>query len=161
MSKKFKCLKCQKWHNKNPRIKFNQCYCGSKECQQARKNSWEKEKLQKDTAYKALRQAAKKKSYSGRHGYKYQIEYRNKHPGYNTNNRQRQNSRNKKRTSPSPKLKIVKTDALNSTTIATQGLYVLIPYQSTDAKKIVKTDALIVRVVTASGLYGDYGFESG
>ncbi len=152
MSKTFKCHCCHRLHKRNFRNKGIQKYCGLPECQQARKNKWEREKLQNDPAYKAKRQEDKKKWRKKYPADKYQKEYRETHPGYCKENRRKQVLRNRKRQTPPPQ-KIVKTDALNPESVTTQELYVLLPYEKpsnkTDTKKIVKTDALIVQIVSA------------
>lgn len=160
MSKTFKCHHCHNWHKKNPRLKGVQKYCGSRECQQERKNSWEREKLKNDSTYKSKRQADKKMWYLKYPGDKYQSEYRKSHPDYCKDNRKKQVSRNEKRKITTTAQKIVKTDALTSKSVVAQELYVLVPYKNaaekTDAKMIVKTDALIVQIVAASGLGNNF-----
>ena len=164
MSKKFKCYHCQRWCTKNPRIKGKQKYCGAKECQQARKDLWEQEKLQNDPAYKVRRQAAKRRWYSKYPGYKYQSKYRKTHPEYCKENREKQILRNQKRQILEIVPKIVKTDTLSLKRAVSQDLYVLVPYkkaaEKTDAKKIVKTDALIVQMVATQQLAGDFLSDS-
>ena len=54
-SKYFYCKHCGERKRKNPRLKNNQSYCGSKICQRARRNQWEREKLKKDPLYYAHR----------------------------------------------------------------------------------------------------------
>lgn len=156
MSKTFKCLHCHQWYPKNPCLKTNQSYCGMKKCQQVRKNTWERKKLQNDATYKAKRQADKKKWYSKYPGDKYQSEYRNSHPEYCKDNREKQVSHNQKRKILTTPPTIVKTDALSPESVAPQGLYILFPYKKPDAKKIVKTDALIVQIVAASELGNNF-----
>ena len=164
MSKIFKCLHCQQWFTKNPRLKGTQWYCGSKECQQARKNTWEQEELKKDPTYKSKRQAAKRKWYYSNSGDKYQSEYRKTHPEYCKENRGKQILRNQKRQILSIAPKIVKTDTLPLESAVTQDLYILVPYkkvsEKTDTKKIVKTDALIVQMVAAQHIAGDFLSDS-
>ena len=158
MSIIFKCLHCQQWFTKNPRVKGKQKYCGSKECQQVRKNVWEQRKLKKDPAYKAKRQAAKRKWYNNYTGDKYQSEYRKTRPEYCKENREKQILRNQKRQILSIAPKIVKTDTLPLEKAVTQDLYMLVPYkkvaEKTDAKKIVKTDALLVQMLDVSEYRG-------
>ena len=159
MSIIFKCLHCQQWFTKNPRVKGKQKYCGSKECQQVRKNAWEQRKLKTDPAYKSKRQADKKRWYSKYSGDKYQSEYRKNNPEYCKKNREKQILRNQKRQILSIAAKIVKTDTLPLERAVAQDLYVLVPYkkatEKTDTKKIVKTDTLIVQMVAAQHLAGD------
>ena len=158
MSKTFICLCCGGRHNKNPRLKIVQRYCGSKRCQQQRKNLWEKERL-RDPKYKTKRQASKRRWYLNYPGNKYQSEYRESHPDYCKENRRQQVFRNENRKITTSAPKIVKTDTLTSESVAPQGYYVLLPYEKavekTDAKKIVKTDTLIVQIVARTGFAGD------
>lgn len=164
MSKTYKCHHCHGRYPKNPRLKGNQSYCNSKECQQERKNVWEREKLKNDTNYKSKRQAAKRKWYYNYSGDKYQSEYRKSHPKYCENNREKQVLRNQKRQILTTQPKIVKTDTLSPESTGLQGLYVLLPYkkavEKTDAKKIVKTDTLIVQILAASEFRGDFLSDS-
>ena len=154
MSTTFICHHCHGRHRKNPRLKTPQRYCSAKACQQARKNKWEREKLEKDPAYKAKRRKDKKKWYSQQPGDKYQSGYRETHALYCEENRVRQATRNSKsRLSPQP-AKIVKTDTLTRESLTPEGLYILLPYENTDAKKIVKTDALIVQMLVSSEIAG-------
>ena len=138
----------------NIRLKSKQRYCGSRACQQARRNLWEREKLRKDSNYKFKRQADKKKWYSNYPGDKYQSSYRTTHIEYSKTNHEKQSIRNQRRKEMLSLGKIVKTDALTSESITRQGLYVLLPYKKTDQKKIVKTDALIVQMLSGCGLEG-------
>ena len=160
MSKIFKCHHCHKWHKKNPRLKEVQKYCGSRECQQERKNTWERDRLKNDSTYKSKRQTDKKRWYLKYPGDKYQSEYRKSHSKYFEENQEKQVSRNENRKITTTAQKIVKTDALTSESIVAQELYVLIPYkkavEKTDAKMIVKTDSLIVQILAASGLGNNF-----
>ena len=151
MSETFICSHCQRESPRNPRLKPPQRYCGLKECQQARKNQWERNKLKKDAEYKDRRKAAKKRWYNRRPGDRYQADYRSVHPDYCQANRVSQRERNRRRRLKGLSGKIVKTDALPSKNLISQGLYVLFPYDQTDAKKIVKTDALIVQMIASTG----------
>jgi len=146
----FICRHCRRRYRKNPRLKIPQRYCNAKACQQARKNKWEREKLEKDPVYKAKRRADKKEWYNKHPGDKYQSAYRETHPLYREKNRAKQGSRNQKRILSRPAGKIVKTDALTRESLTRQGLYILLPCENPDAKKIVKTDALIVQMLGIS-----------
>jgi hypothetical protein len=157
MTETFICAHCQRKSLKNPRLKVPQRYCGLKECQQARKNSWERNQLKKDAGYKNHRKAVKRRWYQCRPGDRYQSAYRETHPDYCEANRAGQRERNQKRRKKSPSSeKIVKTDALPAKTTVGQGLYVLLPYDHTDAKKIVNTDALIVQMIASTGITGGF-----
>ena len=156
MSSSFICHHCQQRHRKNPRLKIPQRYCNAKACQQARKNEWEREKIQKDPVYKAKRRKDKKKWYLKQPGYKYQSAYRETHQLYCEGNRIKQAGRKQKsKLLPQP-AKIVKTDPLTRESITPEGLYILLPYKNTDAKKIVKTDALIVQMIGSSEIADNF-----
>jgi len=155
MLKYFYCHHCGKKKRKNPRLKNKQSYCGSKACQQARKNKWEREKKKKDPAFYERRKAQKHHWREMRPDDVYQRPYRKKHPDYEKTNRIKQRKRNIKFTMLHTKgasTKIVKTDALSSITPVYTGLYELYPYQKDLQENIVKTDALIVELRTYKGL---------
>jgi hypothetical protein len=148
MCKTFTCFNCQGIFEKNPRLKDqDQQYCGSKNCQQARKNLWERTKRITDTAYSTKRLAANKRSYSKRKGDKYQAEYRKTHPRYCEDNLKKQLLRNQNRRKTEPPQKIVNTDALNEEGLIQPGLYVFFPCGNTDPKKIVNTDAFYAQIL--------------
>jgi len=155
MIKIFTCLHCKGVFIKNPRLKTEQRYCGSKECQQARKNEWELSKLKNDAVYKAKRKAAQERSYSKRAGDKYQSAYRKTHPDYSRENKEKQVSRNRKPKPPPSPPKIVNTDALIPKGFIPQGLYAFLPYEDTDTRKIANTDSLLVQLYALPGI-GDY-----
>lgn len=149
MANYFKCAHCQEKVLANPRLKGKQFYCGSKACQQARKNKWEKEKLKRDKNYRTKRLAQKAKHRRKNNSDQYQAQYRGSHPRYVKNNRSQQKQRNENRRGlsfTSTSEKIVKTDALALKAFLTKGLYVITPYFSDPLEKIVKTDALIVEL---------------
>ena len=147
----FTCHYCHRLFKKNPRLKGEQHYCGSRDCQQARKNKWEREKLKADVNYKARRLAYRGQWYSRYPGDKYQSAYRQCHPEYMVGNREKQRKRGKTLTGNASGSKIVKPDTLPSGSLAVCGLYVLSPYKNTDAEKIVKPDAFIVELRACSG----------
>jgi len=149
---KFICLHCKGVFTNNPRLKSGQRYCGSKECQQSRKNGWELAKLENDAVYKAKRKASQKKSYSKRGGDKYQSAYRKTHPEYCLENRKKQVLRNTKHRPPPDTPKIVNTDALIPKVLIPQGLYTFLACNDTDTKKIVNTDTLFVQLYALQGL---------
>jgi len=159
MKKYFICRHCHGRKNRNPRLKDKQHYCGSQECQQARKNTWELKKLQSDTQYYEKRKKQKAHWRSFHNAYLYQKNYRQTHPDYQEKNVLLQKVRyHMTRTCPVPGVgsKIVKTDTLSSTMLIQPGLYEIYPYQSGLGKKIVKTDPLIVQLLVHSGVGDDY-----
>jgi hypothetical protein len=135
MGKYFRCKHCGKEHLRDVRVKAQQ-YCGGSQCQQARKNRWEREKLRFNEQYRKKRQEDKSNWRETYPGDQYQREYRIGHKAYEENNRQGQIKRNAKR-------KIVKTDAIKGKTLIREGLYEIKPQAM---GKIVKTDAMIVEI---------------
>ena len=160
MSKTFICIHCHRRFKKNPRLKSGQKYCGSKPCQQSRKNRWEHEKLSKDSEYRDRRRESKKQWYTHYPGDQYQSVYRQSHPNYVEGNRKKQQKRNGPLAIASGPAKIVKTDTLTSESVVRRGLYVLLPYKKTDAGKIVKTDALIVQLLASGGIEDNFLVDS-
>ena len=151
----FICCHCRRRCQKNVRIKGNQRYCGSKPCQQARKNKWERDRLKCDSAYHLKRCSSKKVWYSKYTGDRYQSSYRANHPDYVSDNREKQRFRGSKNTKKTPEEQIVKTDALSSESLVSKGFYVLMPYKKTCPEKIVKTDAFIIELCCI-----DRGFQA-
>ena len=98
------CACCKRTFVINPHVN-NQRYCSLPECQKARKQKWQKEKLSNDSAYRG-NQAAAQKEWCRRHK-GYWKEYRKQNPAYTERNRQKQRERNRRRRS-----KIAKMDAL-------------------------------------------------
>ena len=145
MKQTLTCCHCGKIVKRNARIK-GQRYCGALNCQQARKNKWEKNKLIQDKQYKENRKNQKEQWRKARPGYEYQRSYRKDHPQYEIKNKASQNRRNEK------KQKIVKTDASNSTGGFPPGLYKILPYSTDRRINIVKTDALVVEIRRYQGL---------
>ena len=132
----FICRHCRKRIIKNPRIK-EQHYCGSPECQQSRKNIWERRKLRKDPDYREQRKL-QKSNYRKLHKTDgYQSHYRSKHPHYKDHNREQQHQRNTRLR------KIVKTDAIISKLFVSQGFQMETMRKKVRQEKIVKTDTLI------------------
>jgi len=146
----FYCKHCGNRIKRNPRLKDTQEYCGQKSCQQARKNKWEKEKLKKDPVYRKKRLYQKAKWRKDHNADQYQKVYRQGHPDYVKDNRERQQLRNKNVPKAiSEFLKpsnIVKTDALIAEEPVIGGIYEILPYKTSPGQKIVKTDALIVEL---------------
>jgi hypothetical protein len=148
----FICCHCRRRCRKNVHLKGNQRYCGSKACQQARKNRWERDRLKRDSTYLLKRCSSKKAWYSKYPGDRYQSSYRANHPGYVSDNREKQHLRALKEPEMPMEAQIVKTDALSSESLVSKGFYVLMPYKKTCPGKIVKPDALIIELCNSQGL---------
>lgn len=133
------CFHCGKVVAKNPRIKA-QHYCSLKECQQARRNQWERNKLQHQKVYREKRKLQKASWRYNRPAHEYQRQYRAEHPLYQSANQSRQINRNRSL------LKIVKTDASMATPQIPSGIYKILPLRRDTHGKIVKTDAFLVEI---------------
>ena len=142
MARMFRCKHCGKLVKRNPRIKSSQRYCGQLECQQARKNTWEKQRIKTDESYRQRRQASKRQWRKQHSAHIYQCRYREKHPEYVATNREKQKNRELR----DREAKIVKTDALSPERPIIPGLYALLPWNKNKMEKIVKTDALMVQL---------------
>ena len=156
MSNTFICFHCNKRHKKNPRIKTVQRYCGSKKCQQVRKNKWEQNKLRHDIEYRTRRKSSKQIWYKSYPGHSYQHHYRENHPAYVLSNRIKQVFRNSIRNESGFSNQIVKTDTLIPESFTGSGFYALFPCTNASGEKIVKTDALIVQL---TGIHHNAGIS--
>jgi hypothetical protein len=154
MAKYFYCCHCKRRTKKNPRLKSGQRYCGSRDCQQARKNRHERERLKNDPGY-YLKRKAQKISWRDKQQGAYQKSYRETHPEYTLGNlflQKTRYQRTKTRPVPGDIEKIVKTDTLTPVMLIEAGLYEIRPYKRDPGKKIVKTDTLIVALSIHSGV---------
>ena len=142
----FTCHHCGKSVPRNPRIK-KQKYCSGKLCQNARHLASTKIRARKSSESRSLRQARNKRWRNTRPAYKYQSDYREKHPEYVKRNRDLQKNRNKKRNKKSAPL-IVKTYALSPQPLR-DGVYTGFEVKN---KKIVKTYALMSQMQVQSNL---------
>ena len=88
------CPHCKKKFIPHPAVS-NQRYCGSADCQRARKRKWQKEKLTHDPDYRE-NQAAAQRAWCDRNR-DYWREYRKRNKTYSEQNRLRQRERNRRR----------------------------------------------------------------
>ncbi|HRX21766.1 MAG TPA: hypothetical protein P5273_08620 [Syntrophomonadaceae bacterium] len=110
--------------------------------------------MENNPDYHTQRKSQKRHWREHRPGHQYQQQYRQSHPLYEETNRKKQLIRNKKASQiafESRFQKIVKTDALIDESLASRGLYEILPYKMRPGKKIVKTDALIVEIRAHKG----------
>lgn len=146
MSKYFYCLECKQRVRRNPCLKEQQQrYCNKRECQQARKNHWERQNKRLDADYRQRRKEQHNRWLQSNPGHNYQSNYRKNHPAYTSNNRVQQQVRNLLSREVALGVdvrEIVKTDAQTSARPVQCGLYEIRPCKARRAKKIVKTDAL-------------------
>lgn len=127
------CPHCGKGFLPHPAV-LNQRYCGSADCQKARKRKWQKEKLKRDPDYRE-NQAAAQKAWQRRNK-DYWSAYRKKNRTYAEQNRLHQKERNRQRRM------IAKMDELSAKSLVSPGRYRLVPLYG----KIAKMDELIVEI---------------
>ena len=144
----FRCVCCKRIQPRNPRVK-NQKYCGVKSCQQARKNKWQREKLQTDPDYRADKREVQQ-SWRARNS-DYWKRYRYKNPDYCERNCRLQRERDKKCCSDSviptsDTGHLAKKDTLSQYLNETTTSYYICPVGSNLAKK----DVLEVKIVPIS-----------
>jgi hypothetical protein len=143
----FRCACCGRYLPRDPRVR-NQRYCGQKKCQQARKNLWQRRKLETDPDYRAGKQESQQVWQSKNKGYwkKYRCD------NFATSvlrNRQLQKVRDQRRLKPAnqdnrvPTVDLAKKDALNVFCDDNSTLYLISPVAADLAKK----DALMVKIV--------------
>jgi len=141
----FICLHCGKEEPRNPRIK-KQHFCSSRACQNARRCTTNKARVNKSSESRSIRKARNKRWRDNYPAHEYQKEYRKKHPEYVKRNRELQKERNKNR-KPEPLSMIVKTYALSPQPLQ-DGVYTGFEVKS---GKIVKTYALMAQIHAVTG----------
>jgi hypothetical protein len=131
------CLCCQRRFKPHPAVR-DQRYCSRADCQRARKRKWQKEKLARDSDYRA-NQAEAQRQWRGRNK-DYWREYRRRNRAYTERNRVDQRKRNLRRRSGE---EIAKMDELKGKTLIPSGRYRLVPVCNAE---IAKMDELIVEI---------------
>jgi hypothetical protein len=131
------CLCCKRGFKAHPAVR-DQRYCSDPGCQKARKRKWQKEKLARDSDYRA-NQAEAQRQWRGRNK-DYWREYRRRNPAYTERNRMGQKERNRRRRSGS---EIAKMDELKGKTLIPSGRYRLVPLCNPG---IAKMEELIVEL---------------
>ena len=132
------CPHCKRTFLPHPAVRKQQ-YCGSADCQRARKRIWQKAKLARDPDYRE-NQAAAQRAWRQRNP-EYWRHYRQSHPAYREHNRLRQRERNRQRRT------VAKMDAPPAKTAMVPGRYRLVPL----SRSIAKMDALIVEIGIVAG----------
>jgi len=132
------CPHCQRTFRPHPAVRKQQ-YCGSADCQRARKREWQQAKLANDPDYRE-NQAAAQRAWRQRNP-EYWRHYRQSHPAYREANRLRQRERNRQRRT------MAKMDAREAKTLVPAGRYRLVPLYG----PIANMDALIVEIGVVSG----------
>lgn len=145
MTSKFVCRNCGRQANANPRLKGGQHYCKSRECQRARKRSWQKNKLANDPDYRRRQKECQRSWCKRKPLHHYQSEYRKRHAEYVEANRLKQRERNRRNDMAEDMQKIVKMDTFFSASRKT-GTYLLNWLGGEGPEKIVKMDTLIVQL---------------
>jgi hypothetical protein len=135
------CLCCQRRFIPHCAVR-HQRYCSDPECQKRRKGNWQKEKLSRDSDYRANQAEAQRQWRSRNRGY--WREYRRRNPAYTERNRIRQRERNRCRRSGSG---IAKMDELTGKSVIRSGRYRLVPLGNPE---IAKMDELIVDIAVIS-----------
>ena len=130
------CPCCKRKFVPHPAVKHQQ-YCGSADCQRARKRKWQKEKLANDRDYRENQAYAQREWRRRNKGY--WKEYRKKNPAYTEKNRLQQRERNR----------IANMDELHAKTAISSGRYRLVPLYGT----IANMDELIVEIGVVTRRY--------
>jgi len=134
----FRCACCRRIVRRNSRVK-NQRYCGARDCQQARKNAWQREKQQTDPDYRSNKRESQKTWQQGNRTYWRQ--YRSRNLEYSERNRQLQQERDRKRCQ-APDDRLAKMDTLSryfNDTTTTYYIY--------GGGNLAKKDALPVKII--------------
>lgn len=128
--KKVRCAHCGCQFVPNPRIK-NQRYCEKRQCQRARKTSWQRQKLATDPDYQANKRDSQR-AWLNRNP-SYWQNWRIRHPGYVERNRMGQKNRRNRY-----KNRVAKMDALDSISEIKTGSYFILPGSM---ERVAKMDA--------------------
>jgi hypothetical protein len=116
-----RCNHCQNLFDSNPRIK-NQKYCGSRQCQRARKREWQRRKLATDPDYKSNQRDCQRE-WHRRHPRYYQL-YRKRNAKIAERNRLLQRMRDSQRR---PARFLAKMDASGPAPGLVLGQFYLLP----------------------------------
>jgi hypothetical protein len=135
------CLCCKRRFIPHSAVR-HQRYCSDPDCQKARKRKWQKEKLARDSDYRANQAEAQRQW--RRQNKDYWKEYRKKNPAYTERNRMGQRERNRRRRSEA---EVAKMDELKGETLIPSGRYRLVPLCNVG---IAKMDELIVELEVIS-----------
>lgn len=145
MPKTFRCKNCGLQKETNYRLR-NQLYCNDPKCQRVRRREYQRNRRQRDAAYRHSQAEHQRKWRKKVELAQYQRAYRASHPEYVERNRQLQRARNQKRrkSSDATDPMIVK---MNSCSPVVSGLYVLTPYRLKQAANgIVKMNSFLVQL---------------
>ncbi len=136
----FRCACCRRILPRDSRVK-SQRYCGAKDCQRARKRTWQREKLEIDPDHRANKRDSQRAWQ--RKNPTYWQEYRSKSPSYCKRNRQLQRARDRKRCRvPATQLHLAKMDTLEGIFNDTSMTYFI----SANPVNLAKMDAIQVKI---------------
>lgn len=145
------CKNCRRLFEISPQ-RPDQKYCKRKICQRARKNAWQKEKMQTDDDYRQNQKDARERWCKKNPDY--YKNYRKKNPEYTEKNRLAQAERNRKKRSVSNHTtiydEIAKMDVSSNQTSIKSGRYTII---SADNPEFAKMDVIIVDMPIKSIYY--------
>jgi hypothetical protein len=130
---RFRCRHCRKLQGKRT---LDQRYCGERECQKARKNTWRREKYAQDSDYRANQRAST-------HAW---LEERGGSAAYYRAYRKRRKSPSSSRAiaAPDPPALNAKRDAALAKRALSSGVYTLVPIRPDGG---AKRDAFLVEIV--------------
>lgn len=137
----FRCACCKRVLPRNPRVKDQQ-YCGSAECQKARKAKWQREKMRTDQEYRTSQQEGQRLWQQNNPDYWQR--YRSNNSDYRYRNRLLQKVRDSRRRRRHQVTKddLAKMDTLESFLNDTTGTYFISP----GPDNLAKMDALQVKI---------------
>lgn len=136
------CVHCGKSFIPNPRVK-NQRYCSQRNCQKARRASWQRQKMATDPDYRENKERCQRQWHKSRPGY--YKEYRDRHPEYTQRNRLLQAIRDNLRRKDKQGKMLAKLDSLLKPYYSRKGaIFRLIPQSES---LLAKLDSLTVKLV--------------
>jgi hypothetical protein len=141
----FRCQSCQLEKPANYRLP-EQKYCADPKCQRVRRRDYQKNRTQQETIYHQNQMACRAAWRRKRSLAQYQRAYRENHPDYVKQNRDKQRQRNQKRRAHAqsePPPVIVK---MNSCSSINSGTYLLTPCQVKPTAVIVKMNSCLVEL---------------
>ena len=151
---KRRCRHCRRLFIVSPRNP-DQKYCSSHDCQKARRRKWQKKKMRQDPDYRLNQRDAQKRWRQKNPGY--WKTYRDEHPEYTRQNREKQRSRNRlQRTMAAISKQIAKMDPIFAENYDISGYYGLIPVQDLP---FAKMDAKFVKIIEIPHSYDQLGAD--
>ncbi|PIW92309.1 MAG: hypothetical protein COZ89_00560 [Candidatus Nealsonbacteria bacterium CG_4_8_14_3_um_filter_37_23] len=136
------CAYCGKSFKPDPRVQ-NQRYCSQKNCQKARRTSWQRQKMAADPDYRENKERCQAQ-WQERNSDYYRL-YRNKHPEYTQRNRFLQAIRDNRRRKDKQGKMLAKLDSLLKPYYSRKGaIFRLIPQPE---RLLAKLDSLTVKLV--------------